>query len=210
MRDWEHFYYCNILGNKLIVITNLLKHIRNWSKSIFKALLKTNILVNLKHLPWTIDRTHWSLHDGTEEKPTLLCARVYILCFDSKRIKASLRALLFFLSCDANISLLQLALIWTPCLLHWTSTSTFPYSLHAIHKHKHTLMEAQLGRDVTCVPFSFLFLPRGALNNISGCFCSPSILSHPVVPRSFYEHLLMQSFLLHLGLLLFHYARWLD
>ena len=39
--------------------------------------------------------------------------------------------------------------------------------------------EAQLVRDVTCLPKSFYF-PQGALNNISACSCSPSILSHPV------------------------------
>ncbi len=159
-----------------------------------------------------------SLDGGTEEEEMCMFL-IFVLrkqawqCFPMSNC--------LFFSCDAKVSWrssLHLSLIWTACLSHWATRSIPPHALHAhthththTHTHIHTYTIWEHNWEEMSVVFQSLFLfPRGALNNISACFCSPSILSHPVFPWSFYEHLLMQSFLLHLGLLLFHYAWWRD
>lgn len=143
-------------------------------------------------------------------RKALLCACVSHLCLESKRNTVSPQAQFFLqLWCQGLLTFNVASVVNLNGLFVALSHQINPSLCITCSAHSYTHeTEAQLGRDVSC-QFFFPF-PWGALNNISVLFCSPSILSHPVFPWSFYEHLLMQSLHLHLGLLLFHYAWWRD
>lgn len=144
------------------------------------------------------------------ERKTPLCACVLYLCLESKRIIVSPQAPFFpQLWCQGLIavSIINLNALFVVLNLQINPSSCITYTSQT---HTHTYVEAQLGRDVTCLPKSF-FLFLEVLWTTSQCASALPLSSHTrFFPWSFYEHLLMQSFLLHLGLLLFHYAWWRD
>lgn len=146
-------------------------------------------------------------------KKALVCACVSHLCLESKRNTVSPWALFFLQQrCQGLLTFNVASVVNLNGLFVALSHQINPSLCITCNAHTrtHTTWKHNWG-EMSVVKFFFLFFfPWGALNNISVCFCSPSILSHPVFPWSFYEHLLMQSFLLHLGLLLFHYAWWRD
>lgn len=91
------------------------------------------------------------------ERKTLLCACVLYLCLESKRIIVSPQAPFFpQLWCQGLIavSIINLNALFVALNLQINPSSCITYTSQT---HTHTYVEAQLGRDVTCLPKSFFF-----------------------------------------------------
>lgn len=98
------------------------------------------------------------------KRKRLLCAWVSYLCLESKRINVSLRAQFFLqLWCQGLSTFIAASVVNLNALFVTLNLQINPLLMHYMQRtytHTHTRnTEAQLGRDVTCLPKSFfLFL----------------------------------------------------
>ena len=122
------------------------------------------------------------------KRKRLLCAWVSYLCLESKRINVSLRAQFFLqLWCQGLSTFIAASVVNLNALFVSLNLQINPLLMHYMqrtytHTHTHTHnTEAQLGRDVTCLPKSFSFSSRCFEQHLS----VPLLSFYPLAPRFF-------------------------
>lgn len=128
---------------------------------------------------------HWSLYDGTEEEENTSMCMCHLIVLRKQAYQCFPTSTFFpQLWCQGLVAVSGINL----------NTLFVTLNLQ-INPSSHTQIYMKYNWGEMSLVFLSFSVPWGALNNISACFCSPSIHLHPVFPWSFYEHLLMQSFL---------------